>query len=176
VIYLVDRDNMGQYNPDDDSQIVQSFHVADDGFWGTPAWWQKNIYVFAAGDVPKAFQLSGGLLPTEPTFEGDQVFFSGAAPAISCLGPVNGIVWAVDTSGSGDDGPAVLYAFDATDLSLLYTSEDAGIRDEAGPATRFTVPTVANGRVYVGSQTEISVYGPLTSQSGATPTLGVLSR
>jgi hypothetical protein len=169
VVYLVDRDNMGHFNPQDDSQIVQSLPVAAWGLWGSPAFWEGNVYVVAPGDVPKVFQLSGGRLSTDATSTGSLIFPWGLAPTISSSGSTNGIMWAVDTS-LYPDGPAILLAFDATDLSRLYGSDDAGTRDEAGPTAKFTVPTVVNGRVYVGTQTELTVYGPLPESTGSTLT------
>jgi hypothetical protein len=168
VLYLVDRDNMGQFNPQDDSQIVQSLPVAAGGLWESPAFWEGNVYVAAQNDIPKVFRLSGGRLSTDPT-SGGQYLYSRGAPTISSSGSTNGIMWAVDTS-LYPDGPAILLAFDATDLSLLYGSEDAGTRDEAGLTAKFTVPTVVNGRVYVGTQTELTIYGPLPETTGSTVT------
>jgi hypothetical protein len=87
----------------------------------------------------------------------------GATPTISSNGVANGIVWAVATkTWDGHDQPAILYAFDAKDVGrTLYTSEENSARDRAGLATRFVIPVVVNGRVYVGVRAEVEVYGLL---------------
>ena len=102
-----------------------------------------------------------------PARQASDVFgFPGATPAISSNGATNGIVWVLDTSnngtpnGSGSSRPAILYAYDATSLNKLYSSPTSGA-GAAGNAVKFTVPTVANGKVYVGTQTNLSVFGLL---------------
>jgi hypothetical protein len=77
---------------------------------------------------------------------------------VSANGNTDGIAWALQHSG----GPAVLYAFDAADLSKeLYNSRQAGIRDQGPPSIRFATPVIANGRVYVGGRGEVTAYGLL---------------
>ena len=93
----------------------------------------------------------------------------GGSPVVSSNGTLSGIVWLVDCSGYDPSGvasqPAILRAYDATNLANavapskeLYDSSEVPT-DAAGPTVKFTVPTVANGKVYVGTQTELSVYG-----------------
>src|SRR6267378_783180 len=158
--YLVDRDQMGQFTSSDNSHIVQTITISPDGVFCAPAVWENNIYFAASGDVLKAFHLSGGLLSTTPTSQGSTVLnYPGATPVISADGPTNGIVWVLDNN---DAGVAVLRAYDATDVSReLYNSSQAGDRDQAGPAVKFAVPTVANGTVYVGGQNQLTVFGLL---------------
>jgi len=84
---------------------------------------------------------------------------------VSSNGTNNAILWLVDSSGAhaSPNSPAILRAFDPNNLSneLYHSTTDPIARDTAGPAVKFTVPTVANGKVYVGTQTELDVYGLL---------------
>jgi hypothetical protein len=111
-------------------------------------------------DALKAFQLTNGLLGTMPVSKSTATFGTfGAVPAISANGATNGIVWVLDTSAV-PNGQALLRAYNANNLSTeLYDSNQAGTADQPGAAVRFSVPTVANGKVYVGTHTQLSVYG-----------------
>src|SRR5439155_9836844 len=102
-----------------------------------------------------------------PALQASDTFgFPGATPAISSNGAANGIVWVLDTSnngtpnGSGSNAPAILFAYDATNLNKLYSSPPS-VAGTAGHSVKFYVPTVANGKVYVGTQTDLSVFGLL---------------
>jgi hypothetical protein len=168
-VYVVDRDKMGHFHAGDDSQIPQSLIQAVSYNVATPAYWHNKVYFHGAGDVLKAFQISNGLLSTTPISQGKIVFWAqpGGVPVISANGQTNGIVWETwaQTGVQNnyiESGPTILYAYDASDVSKeLYDTTQAGTRDTAGIAVRFGVPTVANGRVYVGTESELDVYGLL---------------
>ncbi len=186
-VYLVDRDNMGQFNPSNNSQIVQSFHGPSFGLWGTPALWQNNLYTGGQGDSLKQFSFNPGMelfIPTSPVSQTSEAFnYPGTTPSISARGGTHGIVWAIDSSLYGYaspnggvncstvpvpspcNGPAILRAYNATNLAVEYwnTTMAPSNRDQAGNAVKFTPPTVANGKVYVGTRTELDVYGLLTN-------------
>jgi hypothetical protein len=88
-----------------------------------------------------------------------QFGYPGGSPSISANGNADAIVWNIGQDSKGD---AVLYAFDATDVSKeLYNSDQDATRDQAGTFNKFAPPTIANGRVYVAAQGEVDVYGLL---------------
>ena len=76
---------------------------------------------------------------------------------MSASGTSNGIVWAVENSS-----PAVLHAFDATNLQELYNSNQAAnARDQFGSGNKFITPMIVNGKVYVGTPNGVAVFGLL---------------
>ncbi|MEJ0088583.1 MAG: chitobiase/beta-hexosaminidase C-terminal domain-containing protein [Limisphaerales bacterium] len=160
-IYLLDRDNMGHFNAANNNQIVQAFSGAVGGNFGTPAFWNKRLYYVGQGDNLKAFTVTNGVINTTPvrspnSFNGDK---SSTTPVISANGTNNGIVWAVDSSTYASSSPAVLHAYNATNVAQeLYNSSQLS-RDNPGLSVKFTAPTVANGKVYVDTQYKLSVFG-----------------
>lgn len=164
VAYLLNRDNLGKFQAGSDSQIVQSFTWGLCGtgrclIFGTPAYFENTVYMAAAGDKLKAYTLGNGqlILSGEST---NSFPWPGATPVVSANGASNGIVWVVESNGSG--APAVLHAYSAADVIIeLYNSSENAARDNPGPAIKFSVSTVANGKVYVGSQYQVSVFGLL---------------
>jgi hypothetical protein len=170
LLYLLDRDQMGHFRASDDGQIVQTVSVMPNtsgiqsGIFSTPVYWNGRVYVAAVGDNLKAFSLSAGALSAAPVSRSSHVFgYPGGMLSVSSNGSSGGIVWAVEGDGYTPSAPAVLHAYDATDLTrhLYDSTQAAGGRDTAGAAVKFSVPAVAGGHVYVGTQTELDVYGTL---------------
>jgi hypothetical protein len=134
--------------------------------------WNNSVYV-APGNNSKlmGFPINEGVLAPSPAASQspDTVGPQGATPVISWNGTNNNsaILWLIDTSGAQTwptvSTPAILRAYDPNSLSneIYQSTTTVGLRDTAGPAVKFTVPTVANGKVYVGTQTELDVYGLL---------------
>ena len=131
------------------------------------AYWNNTLYFWGVQDVLKSIPITNGL-PDFKHITGStpELRFPGAGLSVSSNGttPGSAIVWAIDGTQWGapgpGPGPAVLYAYDATNIpTMLYSSAQNATRDSAGNAVKFAVPTVANGKVYVGTSTEVDVYG-----------------
>jgi hypothetical protein len=165
VIYSVNREGMGKYNTAS-NQNIQSLMGLSGGTFGSPAYWNGNIYYAAWNDYIRAFQVTNGVLALS-SHSVITLAFPGATPSVSANGTSNGIVWIIQANVPNDTvitspPPAVLRAYDATNLDIeLYDSTQAGTRDTAGGAVKFVVPTVANGKVYVGNSNQVTVYGLL---------------
>jgi len=158
-IYVVNRDNMGKFNPNNDSAIYQELDgVLPGGAWSSPAYFNGVVYYGGQIDNLKAFTISNAMLSTSPTSRSSTQFpYPGTTPTVSANQTSNAIVWAVANSN-----PAVLHAYDATNLAHeLYNSNQAGSRDQFGPGNKFITPVVANGKVFVGTQTGVAVFGLL---------------
>ena len=164
VVYVIDRDHMGRFQAASDSQIMQSLPVGACAtgacpVFGTPAYFNQKVYVAAVADGLRAFAWAGGQLSLSAR-SANTFGWPGATPSVSANGTSNGIVWVLETNGSG--APAVLHAYSADDVSdELYSSNQNPGRDTPGPAVKFAVPTIANGRAYVGAQGQLSVFGLL---------------
>jgi hypothetical protein len=163
LIYLIDRDNMGKYQVGVDN-VVQEFQ-GDNGSWTTVAFWQNNLYIAGGAgncDTLKSYDfIAGSGFTASPSSSSSHCFpFPGATPVVSSAGNSNGVVWAADVGCYGPpvpcSGGAVLQAYDATNLSNQLWSTTS-----TGAAVKFSVPTVANGKVYLGTRTELEVYGLL---------------
>jgi hypothetical protein len=158
-LFLLNRDNLGGYggsaNPPD-SNAVQKFSIGN-AIFATAAFWNNSLYIAGIGGPLKAFSfdMTKGQFNTAASSQSGSVNFGfpGATPSVSSSGATNGIVWALNTHAyctqqAQSCGSAVLYGFDASNLaSPLWNSGNS-----AGNAVKFTVPTIANGKVYVGTR------------------------
>lgn len=163
-VYLLNRDNMGKFNAADNSQIVQDLSGVVGGHWGMPAFWNNTFYFGGIYDNLKAipFNTTSAQLASAPSSQSSTYFmFPGPTPSISANGNTNGIVWAIQTDAYTTSGSSILHAYDATNLtSELYNSNQSA-NDNPGGAVKFSVPTIANGKVYVGAVKKLTVYGLL---------------
>lgn len=175
-IYVVDPLDMGGFNSTND--IIQNIHTGTQQYnniFSTPVYWNGSVYYHCDQDVLRAFSwtasaVSGQQLSSSPTSIGSVVYGNnthGATASLSANGATNAIVWDTDNSAyvptdPSTSGPLVLHAYDATNVANeLYNSSQAGSRDTAGLALKFTVPTIVNGRVFVPTGTELDIYGLL---------------
>jgi hypothetical protein len=193
-MYVLNQNNLGEFCPpttpscqNADSQILEELPAATGGVWGAPAYWAGTVYWAGAGDPITAYSVNPatGILVTTPSSQSSQIFsYPGPTPSISANGSTGGILWALDYASGNNSNPTtnnlcadgagcqVLYAFDATNLgNLLYTSSEVPDRDSPGEGVKFSTPTIANGRVYVGGHNAVSVYGllPTTLPSAQSP-------
>jgi hypothetical protein len=166
-IYVVDRDNMGKFNASQNNVWQEIDGVvpgnppgaSSGGVRSSPAWFNGNIYYGDAGGTLKAFSVTNAKLATTPTSQSAITFaYPGASPVVSANGTSNAIVWAHENST-----PAVLHAYDASNLAHeLYNSNQAtGSRDQFGPGNKFIAPTVAGGKVFVGTTNTLAIFGLL---------------
>jgi hypothetical protein len=164
-IYLADRDNLGKFNPATapfDSNIYQQLTGVMAGLvYSSPAYFNGVLYYSADGDALKAFPLVNAQLAQSPSSVSPIKFqHPGPTPTVSANGTQNGIVWALDSNLSI---PGILHAYDPTNLAHeLYNSTQAPAgRDSFGNGNKFITPLVVNGKVYVGTQNGIAVFGLL---------------
>jgi len=166
-LYELDRDNLGHFHAADDSNAVQVVPAGAQSF-GAPAYWNGHVFYFLMNDYLRDYALQNGRLSAQPVAKSNTNINDPGTPAISANGAKNGIVWIVSTKvWNGPDQPAVLFAYDAADVSReLYNSTQNPTRDGAGYALRFTIPAIANGRVYVLTKRRIDVFGLLAPAKG----------
>ena len=172
-VTVLNRDNLGGYASGASSntnavQDIPNVTAQAQGFWSTAAYWNGNIYMWAAGDttgnVPMLFKINSGLLDTTPAKGTIVSQFPSPTFSISSNGATNGIAWAVRADQFNSRGPAVLYAFGANDFSEPIYESDTKARDTAGAANKFSVPVVTNGKVYFAARGEVDVYGLLNNE------------
>jgi len=172
-IYLLDRDSLGGYNVTQD-QDIQTVQGTIHGYWSSPAYWKSASASYAyysgmttetgGGDYLKQYTLANGALSTAPVAESSNLFVVGSTPSVSSNGTSSGIVWAIERtdilSAAPGNHEAVLYAYNASNVATeLYNSRQSIQRDATGCANKFQTPTIANGKVYVGTQNELDVFG-----------------
>jgi hypothetical protein len=170
--FLINRDKMGGFSAKGD-RVVQTVYAFSHELFSTPAYFDGKVYVGGSHEIMnelvplqaltlKDGRLSNGATSTAKVLQS----WPGSTPSVSASGKKNGIVWVLDTGTFGAGGPAILRAFDAHNLAdELYDSNQASSRDTGGPGVKFSVPTVANGHVYVSGNGTLTVYGLFPSAS-----------
>jgi len=164
-VYLLNADNLGKFQRDTNNANALQVLKNIGGCFGAAAYWNQHVYLFCSDEVLKAYSWSNGKLSAEPIGAGTTKFIDpGAVPTVSANDTRDGIVWVVETKGwRSPDKPSVLYAYDANHVAReLYNSKSP--RDAAGKTLRFAIPTVMNGRVYIGSKGQVDVYGLLAAK------------
>jgi len=159
-IYVVNRNNMGKFNPQSDSAIYQELSGAlPGGIFSMPAFYNGSVYFGAVGGPLRQFQFRDAMLvPTPASVTATQFAYPGATPSISSNGSSDAILWAIENSS-----PAVLHAYSAVNLAqeLYNSSQAANGRDSFGAGNKYMVPAIANGKVYVGTPNGVVAFGLL---------------
>jgi hypothetical protein len=154
VLFVLNRDLLGGLG---DAAAVQTINTGH-SIYATGAFWNNNFYLGGVGGPLTAYQLNTTNAHfTQTSVSAHNYGFPGATPSVSSAAAQNGVVWALDngsycTPQSPRCGPAVLYAYDANNAATELWNSALSAADVAGNAIKFTVPTIANGRVYVGTR------------------------
>jgi hypothetical protein len=154
-IYILNRDNMGHFCATctkKDTQIIQEL-PAFAAETGALIYWNNTIYSSGVAAPISALALTDGRLATAPFAQTKKVS-NGHSPVISANGTAAGILWQLN-------GP-YLAAYNATTLVRIYDSSQApNHRDAVTALPHFANMVVANGKVYIGTNTSLIVYGSL---------------
>jgi hypothetical protein len=165
-LYVLNRDLLGGLG---DTAAVQKISFGTSIFT-TGAYWNNSYYLVGAGGPLRAYLLNASVpMFTLASSSSNTYGFPGSGPSVSAAGTANGVVWTLNnthycTSQSAGCGPAVLHAHDAANVATEFWNSSMVSADVAGNAVKFAVPTVANGKVYVGTRGNNAggVYGSTT--------------
>jgi hypothetical protein len=176
ILYLLDisqntppATKMGKFNSSTNNDVQEVIPVPppnttllDGGNYGDVAYWNGNIYTTGQNFPLSQFQIANGVISTPQTATSANTFPPrGGIPAVSASGTAGGVVWIVDYSGWQSGANSILDAYDATNVGTLLFRSPATGTGSAGPAVKWSVPTVANGKVYMGNQFSFTVFGLL---------------
>jgi outer membrane protein assembly factor BamB len=162
-IYILNQANLGKFSPTSNRVYQEVQRVLGSGMWAMPAYFNGNLYFGPQLGNMLQFTLTNAKLSTRAAAQTPTVFeFPGTIPSVSANGSTSGIVWGVEHAL-----PSILHAYNATSVATeLYNSNQAADnRDHFGKASHFGVPTIVNGKVYVGSTNSVAVFGLLSTKS-----------
>jgi hypothetical protein len=157
-IYVVNRNNMGKFSSTSNNVYQELPGAVPNGVWGVPAYFNNAVYYCDVNATLKSFSITSGKLSTTPVHTGASFTYPGVLPSVSANGTSNGIVWAIENTGT-----AVLHAYAANDLTQeLYNSNQAsGGRDHFGSGNKFITPMIADGKVFAATTNSVAVFGLL---------------
>ena len=155
-VYILNRRNMGKFNASSD-HVVQEFASNTGGFHVTPVYYNNAVYFSSDGGPLNGYAVTNSGLGSSP-FGTSPESFDEASPSVSYNNKLanpaaSAIIWIVEHGNN-----AVLHAYAASNLSEIYSSGNNSA-DTAGSYMKFGTPTVANGKVYLGCDGELDVYG-----------------
>ncbi len=161
-VWVLNRDNLGHLQANDAGALQIIPGLSDELIDGV-SYWNGNLYLQEIGDYLYQFPLQNGVAQTAVPSTDEFGGYPDDVAVITSNGTSNAVLWFLLTTGYGSGGPGILYAFDANNIAnQLYNSNLAAYGvDRAGMPVKFAIPTVANGKVYVGGAAQIDVYGLL---------------
>ncbi len=175
-IYLINEDDMGGYTPSGPDNVVEELPGAVKGIWGAGVYWNNALYFAGRQDYIKEFSFANGTIsPMVPIAESPSSYTFTGIPVLSANGNENGLLWMVRNLNA-NSSTELLSAFNATTMAEIYNTNKNPGRDQLTATPHFATPLIANGKVYVGSQTEVQVYGlfpALTPSTGNNQTATV---
>lgn len=166
-LYVFNRDALGGYGDGNAWQVISvgtegDLNAATPGvIFTVGAIWDDTYYLAGAAGPLQAYRLDPATaklsLAATATSPSGGFGYPGSTPSISSSGGTNGVVWVLDdsqycTTASPGCGPAVLHAYDASDVTKELWNSAKASADQAGNAVKFTLPTIANGKVYIGTR------------------------
>ena len=157
-VYVVNRNNMGKFNSGSNNVYQELPGAVPQGVWGVPAYFNSTVYYCDVNATLKSFSITNGKLSTTPVHTGASFTYPGVLPSVSANGTSNGIVWAIENTGT-----AVLHAFAANDLTqeLYNTNQASNGRDHFGSGNKFITPMIADGKVFAATTNSVAVFGLL---------------
>ena len=157
-IYVVNRTNLGKFSSTSNNVYQELSGAVPNGVWGVPAYFNNTVYYCDVNATLKSFAIANGKLATTPVHTGASFTYPGVLPSVSANGTSNGIVWAIENTGT-----AVLHAYAANDLTQeLYNSNQASNgRDHFGSGNKFITPMIADGKVFAATTNSVAVFGLL---------------
>jgi hypothetical protein len=156
-VYVLDRDNMGKYCGSctaGDTQIVQELPQAAKQT-GCLVYWNGVVYTTGAGYPILGWALSNGMLSSTPVVQ-TAAQAGGHSPIITSAGTANGILWQLNGTNATN-----LTAYNATTLVQLYATSQTNGRDTLPPLPHFAQLMIVNGKLYIGTNSGITVLGLL---------------
>jgi hypothetical protein len=154
-IYVLNRDSMGQLCTTcttGDTQIVQEIPQGGGLGGGAPAYWNNTVYFTGQSAPVYAYSLQNGTLVVPPV-QAPQSWGGGGHAIVTADGSSNGILWFTSLGQN-------LYALDAVTLQTIYSSKQAANgRDTVPPLAHFATPIDVDGKVFLGTQNSLVVYG-----------------
>ncbi len=177
-LWMIDRSNMSGFSPMADNTVQYldlptPYSCFSHCLSMTAAFWNGTLYASQIGTPVVALPISAGLVASSPAVapahpvaapssqSSETYGYPGTSPMISATPTGPAILWTLDNVANANalQGPAVLRAYDASNLSTTLYSSNTLVQDMSGGAVKFTVPIVANGHVYVGGESQLTVYG-----------------